>query len=267
MIFNAEQLCYSSVCRRTEGKSAVNFSGGLAVALFFSGNGEMIEGANLPVYVSAGNICVSKSPCTLLCAEGALVLHCTVSGTAAAQFCKRLAAPCTGAVAQLHGCMDEMLFLENSGNETPYAVSSHSYSLLCMLTDILKIKNEDYPPLINSAIAAINRNFAEIYGIEELSASLGVSKSHLVRVFHKSTGVTPGQYLAETRINAAKQLLLCRNYSLEVVASLTGFSGANYLCRVFKKYTGETPQQFRKKHSVGLPLEASAAYLEDNLFL
>lgn len=267
MIFDAEQLCYCKNCARTEDKSAVNFAGGLAVALFFSGEGEMIEGANLPVAVSAGSICAAKTPCTLLCAEGAQVLYCTVSGNAAAQFCKRLAAPCTGAVARLHGCMDEMLFLENSDGQTPYAVSAHSYALLCMLTDILTVQDKNYPPLINSAIAAINRNFAEIYGIEELSASLGVSKSHLVRVFHKTIGVTPGQYLAETRVNAAKQLLLCRNYSLEVVASLTGFSGANYLCKVFKKYTGETPQQFRKKHGVDLPLEGDATFLENNLFL
>ena len=31
----------------------------------------------------------------------------------------------------------------------------------------------------------------------------------------------------------------------EVVASLCGFSGANYLCRVFKKETGQTPAQWR----------------------
>ena len=31
------------------------------------------------------------------------------------------------------------------------------------------------------------------------------------------------------------RLLLHREYTLDVIASLCGFSGANYLCRVFKK--------------------------------
>ena len=41
------------------------------------------------------------------------------------------------------------------------------------------------------------------------------------------------------------RLLQHREYTLEVVASLCGFSGANYLCRVFKKETGQSPAQWR----------------------
>lgn len=44
---------------------------------------------------------------------------------------------------------------------------------------------------------------------------------------------------------AAKQLLLHREYSLEVIASLCGFSGGNYLCRVFKKEVGISPAAWR----------------------
>ena len=74
-----------------------------------------------------------------------------------------------------------------------------------------------------------------LYGVEELSERLGVSKSHLVRTFTAAVGVPPGKYLTTVRIEAAQRLLLHREYTLDVVASLCGFSGANYLCRVFKK--------------------------------
>ena len=40
-------------------------------------------------------------------------------------------------------------------------------------------------------------------------------------------------------------LLLHREYGLEVVASLCGFSGANCLRRVSKKETGQPPAQWR----------------------
>ena len=69
--------------------------------------------------------------------------------------------------------------------------------------------------------------------------------SHLIRVFTAAVGVSPGRYLTSVRIQAAMKLLLHREYSLDVVASLCGFSGANYLCRVFKKETGQTPAQWR----------------------
>jgi len=79
----------------------------------------------------------------------------------------------------------------------------------------------------------------------EASERLGVSKSHLVRTFTASVGVPPGKYLTTVRIEAAQRLLLHREYTLDVVASLCGFSGANYLCRVFKKETGQSPAQWR----------------------
>ena len=72
-----------------------------------------------------------------------------------------------------------------------------------------------------------------------------MSKSHLTRVFTAAVGVPPGRYRTSVRIEAAMKLLLHREYSLDVVASLCGFSGANYLCRVFKKETGQTPAQWR----------------------
>ena len=81
--------------------------------------------------------------------------------------------------------------------------------------------------------------------MEELSERLGGSKSHLVRTFTAAVGVPPGRYLTTVRVEAAMRLLLHREYTLDVIASLCGFSGANYLCRVFKKETGHSPAQWR----------------------
>ena len=76
-----------------------------------------------------------------------------------------------------------------------------------------------------AAIEDIRRNYAGLYGVEELSERLGVSKSHLVRAFTAALGVSPGRYLTNVRIEAAMRLLLHREYTLDVIASLCGFSG------------------------------------------
>ena len=52
-------------------------------------------------------------------------------------------------------------------------------------------------------------------------------------------------YLTKVRVEAAMRLLLHREYTLDVIASLCGFSGANYLCRVFKKKPATPPAQWR----------------------
>ena len=78
-----------------------------------------------------------------------------------------------------------------------------------------------------------------------MSEQLGVTKSHLVRVFKQEIGVPPGKYLTNIRIEAVKSLLLSDEYNLETIAGLTGFSGANYLCRVFKREVGVSPAAWR----------------------
>ena len=119
-----------------------------------------------------------------------------------------------------------------------------SCHLLCELADADSAAPA-LPPLVQAAIEDIRANYAGLYGVEELSERLGVSKSHLVRTFTAAVGVPPGKYLTTVRIEAAQRLLLHREYTLDVVASLCGFSGANYLCRVFKKETGQSPAQWR----------------------
>ena len=124
------------------------------------------------------------------------------------------------------------------------------------------------PPLVAAAIEDIRRNYAGLYGVEELSERLGVSKSHLVRTFTAAVGVPPGRYLTTVRIEAAMRLLLHREYTLDVIASLCGFSGANYLCRVFKKETGQSPAQWRAMAGQAVrPLSPAENRREQELYI
>ena len=78
-----------------------------------------------------------------------------------------------------------------------------------------------------------------------MSEQRGVTKSQLVRAFKQEMGVPPGKYLTNVRIEAVKALLLSDEYNLEMIAGMTGFSGANYLCRVFKREVGVSPAAWR----------------------
>ena len=139
----------------------------------------------------------------------------------------------------------ELLDRLASEQELPGRVRSQlAFALLCELADADSAAPA-LPPLVQEAMEDIRANYAGLYGVEELSERLGVSKSHLVRMFTAALGIPPGRYLTKVRVEAAMRLLLHREYTLDVIASLCGFSGANYLCRVFKKETGHSPAQWR----------------------
>ena len=104
-----------------------------------------------------------------------------------------------------------------------------------------------YSLIIATAIAEINENYAELFGVDELADRLRINKSYLIRRFHREVGVPPGKYLQAVRLNRAKTLLLKPQYSLEVISALCGFSSANYFCKAFKKDCGETPTAYRNR--------------------
>ena len=154
------------------------------------------------------------------------------------------------------------------GPKSPRRASSLGYQLLCESARA-DAAAPSYPPLVTMAIAAMREHYAGLYGVEELSERLGVSKSHLVRTFTAAIGVPPGKYLTTVRVEAAQRLLLHREYTLDVVASLCGFSGANYLCRVFKKETGQSPAQWRAMagHAAQSGLSPEESLREQELYI
>ena len=222
-----------------------------------------------PQSAAAGHLVLSRGPLTLAPENECHLLCVQLTGQAASQFLTGLrelpflakGGSCPAA-AELMGRLAE----EKSSHSR--ARSQLAYALLCELSDADSAAPA-LPPLVQAAIEDIRANYAGLYGVEELSERLGVSKSHLVRTFTAALGIPPGRYLTRVRVEAAQRLLLHREYTLDVIASLCGFSGANYLCRVFKKTTGRSPTQWRAMAGrSALPeLSPEQQRLEQELFI
>ena len=189
-------------------------------------------------------------------------LYAYLEGEAAEALNKELIEPLVvkqNAAAGADMLLNELL--EGNGRLSPVETAELCYSLCCRVFAAMQ-KADAMPPLVEAALGEIHAHFAELYGVEELAASLAVSKGHLSRSFTQALGVSPGRYLILVRLSHAKRLLLYPEYPLEIVAGLCGFSGANYFCKVFKKETGETPDAWRKRAgAAALPREEQAAYL------
>ena len=222
-----------------------------------------------PQSASAGHLILSRAPLALAPEGGCHLLCIQLTGQASAQFLAGLHELPFLARGETCPAAAELLDRLASEQELPGRVRSQlAFALLCELADADSAAPA-LPPLVQAAIADIRANYAGLYGVEELSERLGVSKSHLVRTFTAALGIPPGRYLTRVRVEAAQRLLLHREYTLDVVASLCGFSGANYLCRVFKKETGQSPAQWRAlaDQSIRSGLSPQEAQREQELFI
>ena len=221
-----------------------------------------------PQSAAAGHLVLSRAPLTLT-PEGESHLLCVqLTGQASTQFLNGLRE--LPYLAKGETCPAAAELMGRLAEEKPThsrARSQLAYALLCELADADSAASA-LPPLVQAAIEDIRANYAGLYGVEELSERLGVSKSHLVRTFTAAIGVSPGKYLTTVRVEAAQRLLLHREYTLDVVASLCGFSGANYLCRVFKKETGQSPAQWRAlAGQTARPLSPAESQREQALYI
>ena len=267
MIFDCRQACAVAEVKEWENEAPLALpAGGLWVGVLSHGRCtvEAQEGEGpAPAAGAAGDLLLGGgalllrplTPCHLLCVQlTGLVPQAFLQGLAAPRFVA--GAVCPGA-AELLSRLDAPL---------PAAEASRlGYELLCIL-GAADEPARALPPLVTEALAAIHANYMTLYGVEELSEQLAVSKCHLVRAFTAAVGVSPGKYLTRTRIEAVKGLLLAGEHNLETAAALCGFSGANYLCRVFKRETGLSPAAWRAANAAA-PRGALPAPRQDEIYV
>lgn len=81
--------------------------------------------------------------------------------------------------------------------------------------------------------------------LRALALRAGVSPFHLVRVFTRAVGLSPHQYLVQTRIRHATRLL-AQGLPCSFVAAMTGFADQSHLTTQFKRYLGITPALYQR---------------------
>lgn len=81
--------------------------------------------------------------------------------------------------------------------------------------------------------------------LDELAALVGLSSSHLVRLFRRSTGRPPHQHLMRLRLHRAAELLRHSQLTIAEIAAQTGFADQSHLTRLFTQQMGVTPRRFR----------------------
>ncbi|MGE5598640.1 MAG: helix-turn-helix domain-containing protein, partial [Bacteroidota bacterium] len=91
--------------------------------------------------------------------------------------------------------------------------------------------------------------------VEEAARAIGVSRSHLQRLFHREVGITPNEYLTRIRLQHAKTLLARTDLPLVEVAARVGLESQQYLQNLFRRRVGMTPGRYRSSPAEVVTIE------------
>jgi len=106
---------------------------------------------------------------------------------------------------------------------------------------------EQNPKAIEIAIARILSEFGHELDMKLLARELGVSYRWFRSMFARYTGLSPNQYLLETRILRARSLLADSDLSMKEIAAQTGFEDQHYFSRLFRQRLNLTPSAWRSR--------------------
>ena len=87
----------------------------------------------------------------------------------------------------------------------------------------------------------------------EMAQSVGLSAAHFSRMFRRSMGETPHQFVLRHRIERSKEMLRAREGRVLDVAIACGFKTQQHFARVFRHVCGATPTEYRREWWPGDP--------------
>jgi LacI family transcriptional regulator len=86
--------------------------------------------------------------------------------------------------------------------------------------------------------------------VEEIARNCGVGRRTLERRFNELLERSPHEAVIEARIDAAKKMLVQTDFSMEDIASRSGFANKRQLSSTFRRVLNQTPSDYRRRHQL-----------------
>src|SRR5438132_7558521 len=99
--------------------------------------------------------------------------------------------------------------------------------------------------------------------LDEMAQAVGLSTAHFARMFRKSTGETPHQFVLRQRLERAKAMLRAPDSRVLDVAVACGFKTQQHFAQVFRNVWGVSPTEYRQDLVGSETTRASETYPED----
>ena len=105
-----------------------------------------------------------------------------------------------------------------------------------------RLNNPKYK-LVQDAKQYIKEHIYERLTLAEVAGAIGISQNYLSSLFRLYNGSGFSEYVAESKIQLAKEMLRKGNMKVYQVSEKLGFDNQQYFSKVYKKYTGYSPSE------------------------
>jgi DNA-binding GntR family transcriptional regulator/AraC-like DNA-binding protein len=103
------------------------------------------------------------------------------------------------------------------------------------------------PARLRRVTQLVQERIEEELSLEEMAESAGLSTAHFSKMFRKSTGESPHQFVLRLRVDRAKQMLRAVEARVLDVAVACGFKTQQHFARVFRRLCGASPTEYRQE--------------------
>jgi AraC-like DNA-binding protein len=137
---------------------------------------------------------------------------------------------------------------------------AHAEAAHWMKALLLEVERHDQSPAlygedreqhhrIRSLAETIRREPGVAHTLGAMAAGMNYSPDHFVRVFRRSMGVTPMEYVIRCRVEQARHLLLFSSHPVGRIAEMLGYHDVGYFTRQFTTRMGVPPSRYRRPHA------------------
>lgn len=153
--------------------------------------------------------------------------------------------------------MQEMLYIAQHGEMTPFHLMGHLYLFLDAMTRsissmrITRIgKLRDF--YIREALAYVEQNFQNSISVEDIADNCGLNRSYFGKIFKEAVGKTPQEFLLNYRMTKAAELLKLTRLSIGDISNAVGYDNQLHFSRAFKNIYGVSPREWRNRNRMVL---------------
>ena len=104
--------------------------------------------------------------------------------------------------------------------------------------------------LFERILRIISARYQERLSIPVIARELRVSRVHVMRQFHKITGMSVLDYITQCRVSCAQRLLATTDMKLLDIAAESGFDSPARFYPCFKRLAGQSPASYRRSLQV-----------------
>ena len=135
-------------------------------------------------------------------------------------------------------------------SEFDFSIDNQSYAIAriweifgCLTNNSFTSSDSSY---VTKALNIIRSQYMLDISVQSIADELGLDRSYFSNIFKKKTGISPGQYIIDYRMQKALSFLRCEKYSVSVIATSVGYSDLFSFSRNFKRYFGVSPQKYKE---------------------